>query len=300
VRENAPGRGTAPAATKSTASAAGSGRQYERIVSLAPSNTEIIYSLGAQDKLVGRSKFCDYPPQVKEKPVLGDFVSPNIERLAQAKPDLVLLVNGQETSAGLLKKHRFNTAILSNLRIEEISRNVRTVGTMTGTAAQAEKLALHFEKKVATLRDILKSSKRPKVLFVAWPQPLMTAGGASFVNDCITTSGGVNAAGEIKGSYPHLSKERLLLSAPDVIIFPHEAESQTFWKHPPWTSLKAIQEKRFFFLPANQVDGLSRPTLRVIDGLYWLTGRIHPESRSAIDNWYHEALPPVTASGVSH
>lgn len=275
-------------------------KQYSRIVSLAPSNTELIYSLAVEDRLIGRSKFCDYPPRVKDKPVLGDFVSPNVERLTEAKPDLVILVNGQERAAGLLKKHQLNALLLSNLRIGEIPQNLRKLGAMTGTDAYAEELAKHFEQSLQSLQTLLKSSPRPKVLFVAWPQPLMTAGADSFVNDCITISGGINVAGGVKGSYPHLSRERLIMSAPDVIIFPHEAQSQAFWKHPPWTALKAIKQKRFYFLPANQVDGLSRPTLRVIDGLYWLTSRIHPESRMAIEDWYQQARRPVTASGVNH
>lgn len=273
--------------------------QYARIVSLAPSNTELLYSLGAETKLVGRSRFCDYPPQVKDKMVVGDFVQPNVERLAQVKPDVVLLVNGQESMAGLLKKHHFNTNSFNNLRIEEIPQNLRTLGNMTGTAAKAELLAAHFEQSVAALRHIVGAANHPKVLFVAWPQPLMTAGQLSFVHDCITTSGGINVAADLKTSYPHLSQERLLLSQPDVIIFPHEAEQQTFWKAAPWTSLKAIQNKRFYFLPATDVDGLSRPTLRVIDGLYWLASRIHPEDSNQLSRWHQRTRQQATASGVN-
>lgn len=270
----------------------------QRIVSLAPSNTELIYSLGAEDKLVGRSKFCDYPPSVKNITIVGDFVAPNVERLMQVKPDVVLLVNGQETMDGLLKKHHFKTRLLKNLHIEEIPQNLLTLGSMTGREGRAKELATDFETAVQKLRVILKGQPEPRVLFVAWPKPLMTVGAQSFVNDCITTSGGINVAADISTSYPHISQERLLLSAPDVIIFPCEAQTQTFWKAAPWTSLKAMREKRYYFLPKPDADGLSRPTLRVIDGLYWLTSRIHPQCRAAVDAWYQQSHATMAGGSI--
>lgn len=269
-----------------------------RIVSLAPSNTELIYSLAAQDRLVGRSKFCDYPAQAKEKAVVGDFVAPNIERLTQVKPDVVLLVNGQETMDGLLKKHHFKTCLLKNLHIEEIPQNLLTLGGMTGSESRAKQLSAAFTTSVRQLQTILKGQPRPRVLFVAWPKPLMTVGAQSFVNDCITTAGGINVAGDLSTSYPHISQERLLLSAPDVIIFPYEAQTQTFWKQVPWTSLKAMREKRYYFLPKPDADGLSRPTLRVIDGLYWLTSRIHPQCRAAVEAWYQQSHASMAGGSI--
>lgn len=283
---------------RATLNSASAEKSYNRIVSLAPSNTELIYSLQAEDKLIGRSKFCDYPPQVKAKTVVGDFVSPNIERLKQAKPQIILLVNGQENMGGLLKRHQFKTETFDNLRIGEIPRNLRSIGEMTNTASRANMLALQFEHSVSGLRKIITSSKRPRVLFVAWPQPLITAGGASFVNDCITAAGGINVTASMKSSYPQLSRESLMMSEPDIVIFPHEAAAQTFWKGAPWTALAAIKQKHFYFLPPPDQDGLSRPTLRVVDGLYWLSSRIHPESEAALASWYAEAKRPVTASGI--
>lgn len=271
----------------------------QRIVSLAPSNTELIYSLGAEDELVGRSKFCDYPPQVKTKAIVGDFVAPNIERLTQVKPDVVLLVNGQETVDGLLKKHHFKTRLLKNLHLEEIPQNLLTLGSMTGSQPRAQQLSAGFETALQKLRRILRGQRRPRVLFVAWPKPLMTVGAQSFVNDCITTAGGINVAADLPASYPHISQERLLLSTPDVIIFPFEAQTQTFWKEAPWTSLKAMREKRFYFLPKPDADGLSRPTLRVIDGLYWLTSRIHPQCRPAVEAWYQQSHSFMKTTGKS-
>lgn len=249
-----------------------------KIVSLAPSNTELLCSVGARNEITGVCTFCDYPADLQSVDKVGTFVSANIERLARLKPDLILLVSGQEQLADKLKRHHFRTIILDNSNLSDISANLKQLGKLSGHEADGEKAAQSFEEKLAAMtRIIRRSSEEPRVFYCVWPHPLMTVGKKSFLNQLITTCGGTNVAGDLNVAYPTFSLERLVLSNPDVIILPFEARGQNFIGQPPWNKLKAVQEKHVYYLPDARNDMLSRPTMRVLKGIQWLAGVLHPE-----------------------
>lgn len=268
---------------------AGSSPSCDRIASLAPSNTELIYSLGAQDKLVGVSTFCDYPGHAKRKEKVGSFVSVNLERLARLKPDAVLLVDGQESMAGTLRRQGYRVILLNNTRLDAISKNIVLIGTITGKRAESERLALRFERQLAALRKIISQARsKPKVFYCVWPKPLLTAGQSSFLNGVITTCGGKNIAANLKAAYPQFGLERLMLSNPDLIIFPGESRDAKYLARPPWSNLQAVRNNRVYFLPEASHDNLARPTLRVTQGLFWLSSTIHPELNLQLEKWLKE------------
>lgn len=214
-----------------------------KLVSLAPSNTELIYSLGGEESLKGVSTYCLYPPAARSKPKAGSFIAARFETLADLKPDTVLLVSGQEILESQIKRHGYRTLILPNHKLTDLADNLRTLGELTGREKSAERLARDFLRRKADLQTILKGRKRPRLLMCVWPNPCICAGAESFLDDIITSCGGINAAGSIKGSYPKLSAEKIVSLEPDIVILPYEARDGHILQRPPFNSLKAVREE---------------------------------------------------------
>ncbi|MBA3994605.1 MAG: hypothetical protein C0469_13850 [Cyanobacteria bacterium DS2.3.42] len=263
------------------------------IVSLAPSNTELLLDAGAGKTIVG---VCSNCPQVlpnadqrlKGKPTTGTFVSVNLERLTRLKPDVVLLVSGQEGISSLLSKRGFKVVLLNNDKLTDIPSNLRRVGKLSDTEAEADKLSLKFELALKELSATLRGAPtRPKVFYCTWAQPLLTIGKKSFLHDVITTCGGTNIAGNLSQPYPHYSAEHLIMADPDVIVLPYDAKDQAIFKRFPWNRLRAVKESRLYYSPAPKSDRLSRPSVQVLEGLYWLTIKIHPELKTKLDKWHN-------------
>lgn len=255
------------------------------LVSLAPSNTELIYSLGGEETLKGVSTYCLYPPAARSKPKAGSFIAARYETLADLKPDTVLLVSGQEILDSQIKRHGYRTLILPNRKLTDLADNLRTLGELTGRQESAERLAREFLQRKADLQTILGGQKRPRLLMCVWPNPCICAGAESFLDDIITSCGGINAAGAIKGSYPKLSAEKIVALEPDIVVLPYEARDGHILKRPPFSSLKAVKEGKYFYLPDQDHDMLAKPTLRVLLGMHWLAVRMHPDLRGRLDAW---------------
>lgn len=276
-----------PSATSDHAPTPSTGSEAKpRVVSLAPSNTELLCSVGAREQIIGVSSFCDYPKDVTGIAKVGTFISANLERLARLKPDLVLLVSGQEELAAKIKNHKMKTVVIDNNKLTDIGKNLKTLGLLTGHCQEGEVAAQNFKARLQELAQIIDKSKRkPKVFYCVWPQPLMTVGKASFIDDIITSCGGTNIAGDMAASYPRFSLERLVLSNPDVIVMPYEARNQAFIKQSPWNKLQAVRQQRIYYLPDQKNDMLSRPTLRVLKGMAWLGGVFHPDLTKELAMW---------------
>ncbi|MCA9804270.1 MAG: ABC transporter substrate-binding protein [Cyanobacteria bacterium HKST-UBA02] len=255
------------------------------LVSLAPSNTELIYSIGGEDSLKGVSTYCLYPPAARSKPRAGSFIAARYETLAHLKPDTVLLVSGQELLDSQIKRHGYRTILLPNHKLTDLADNLRTLGELTGRKESADRLARKFRRRQSELQSILAGHKRPRLLMCVWPNPCICAGSESFLDDIITSCGGTNAAGAIKGSYPKLSAEKIVALKPDIVILPYEARDGHLLKRPPFSSLKAVKDGRFFYLPDQDHDMLAKPTLRVLQGMHWLSVRLHPDLKSRLDAW---------------
>ena len=269
-------------------------RRASRIVSLAPSNTELLYSLGAQDQVVGVSSYCTYPPETKSKPKVGSFVSINWERLATLKPDIVLLVQGQESLSFQLKKHRIQSAVLNNKSLDDVAKNLLSLGKVCGKEEKAQKLATSFQSSIRSLKETLKNEPKRKVFFCVWPKPIVTVGGDSFLNDVITTCGGSNIAANIKSGYPKYSPEKLIASRPELLVMPYESKNTNFKTTPPWSLMTAVKENRVYHLPDREHDYLSRPTLQIFEGLYEFARRLHPNKEAELKSWFVDAQRKFT------
>jgi ABC-type Fe3+-hydroxamate transport system substrate-binding protein len=155
---------------------------------------------------------------------------------------------------------------------------------MTGHSKKAVQLSDEFDDAWRSLERITHQPPTetwPKVFFCVWPEPLVTIGNSSYLNVAITICGGKNISGDMTGSYPRFNVEKLIVEQPDVIIMPDEADHNLANKA-PWSSLKAVKNHHLYFLPPRQSDRLSRPTLRTLEGLYWLAERLHPEFKQQL------------------
>jgi len=248
----------------------------ERIVSLAPSITEILYDLGLEDRVVAVTTFCDYPPQVIHKPKVGGFANPSIEAIIAARPDLVIMTddgNPREVY-DRLKKLGINTYTFKAKRLSELPQGIRDLGVATGIQDQAYKRAKRIEtglRKYA--RRIQKSPPRylnKKAIFIIQPEPLIVAGPETVIDDALKLLGLQNIASDTDARYPKYSIEEVIRRAPDVLfigIGPMTRESsKNLLKR--LESLDAVRKGRIYYTS----ESLYRLTPKVISGIEEIAG----------------------------
>ncbi len=204
-------------------SAAEAASPPKRIISLAPSLTEILYALGLGDNIVGVTTFCDYPPEARKKPKIGGMSNPSLEAVVSLKPDLVVVTtdgNPKEFEERLVSM-KINTFIFDARRLSELPQGIRGLASALGVRDRGERLASEIEDGIrksehSALRTP-HSTLRRKVLFIVWPEPLIVAGPGTVIDDAITLLGYENVAGTAKTAYPKYSLEEAIRSEPDVI-----------------------------------------------------------------------------------
>jgi iron complex transport system substrate-binding protein len=255
-----------------------------RIISLAPSNTEIVCALGACDKLIGIDQFSDFPAQVKSLPKVSDGFNPNYEQIVAAKPDLVLIA--AISSPDVVKK--FDEIKLPALVIGDVNssfasvkKDIQLVGKALGADTQATEVIAGMDKKLADLQTKLAQAKtKPRVFWeldATDPAKPFTPGPGTFVNEIIALAGGENIAGKATSPYVQINAEQVIQSNPEVIILSDAAYGvppESVAKRPGWDVITAVKENKVFAIDDNLV---SRPGPRVIDGLEAAAKLIHPE-----------------------
>jgi iron complex transport system substrate-binding protein len=254
-----------------------------RIVSLVPSVTEIVFSLGAADRLVGRTDFCDHPPAVRNTPSVGGMVNPNLETLAALRPDLVVATdegNREETVQQLARLGIPSYLVRANRIAETVDLIVR-VGELTGRQAAVPTLTGDMLRRVEAVRRAVAPFSRPRVLYVLWPEPLIVPGRASILTELIEVAGGTSITATAGAAYPRFSLEAAVAGAPEVIILAdHSTGRSTAGRPAPekwqrFTSVPAIRAGR---LHSADLSILHRYGPRVPDGLETLARIIHPEA----------------------
>jgi iron complex transport system substrate-binding protein len=196
----------------------------KRIVSLAPSMTEILYALGLRDNIVGVTTFCDYPEEAKKKPKIGGMSNPSLEAVISLKPDIVVLTtdgNPKEFEERLVSL-KIKTFVFQARRLSELPQGLRELGRALGITERADKLAQEIEdgiekEKKSSLSSRPSSIKR-KVLFIVWPEPLIVAGPGTVIDDSVTLLGHENIAATATTNYPKYSLEEVIRQAPDVLF----------------------------------------------------------------------------------
>ena len=255
----------------------------ERIVSLAPNNTEILFALNLEDKIVGVTTFCDYPLGVENKEKIGDYEEPNIEKILSLNPDLVFANDIHQKSIEELEKLNIVSVVLDSKNINEVFDSIELAGKATGQDDEALALTNDLKERMKKIEDKtanLKADERPKVYYELWPSPIMTCGPGTFVNDIILKAGGQNIAFDAKLAYPQYSQEVILAKNPDIIIFSHHGSGSynitgdEILSRQGWSNVNAVKNKKVYYIDENIVQ---RATPRLIDGLEQFFKIIHPE-----------------------
>ncbi|HEX9818018.1 MAG TPA: cobalamin-binding protein [Methylomirabilota bacterium] len=254
-----------------------------RIVSLVPSVTEIVFSLGAQDRLVGRTDFCDYPLAVRAKPSVGGMVNPNLETLVALAPDLVIATDegNREETVQQLARLGIPTYLVRANRIAETIDLIERVGELTGRRTAVAKLTGEMLRRVETVRRAVAPYPRPRVLYVLWPEPLIVPGRRSILTELIEVAGGTSITARDGDAYPRFSLEAAVARAPEVIILAdHSTGSSTAGRPAPekWRRLASVPAIRAGRLHSADLSILHRYGPRVPDGLETLARIIHPEA----------------------
>ena len=229
-----------------------------RIVSLAPSSTELLFALGAGHQVVGRTTWCRYPPAALQVPDVGDGLNPNIEAIAARQPDLVVLYGSpmNETAAAQLRQLGIASVTLPQDRLEDIASAARELGRRTGREAAGDSIAGAIEALLGKAPPL--SAAIARLAFVVWDNPPMVIGAGSYLDQLATLAGGSNVFHDLSAASATVSIETIAARNPDVILVLSDSTAlPSFSRRPEWRAIRAVREGRFIMLPA---DLFGRPS----------------------------------------
>jgi iron complex transport system substrate-binding protein len=221
------------------------GHPFRRIVSLDPTITELLFAIGAGDRLVGRSHWDAWPAAALRLPDLGPGIRPNVEAVLAARPDLVFLYASQDNrpAATRLRAAGVATAAFKVDQIDVFRRVTPLLGRLTGDTAAARLSVDTVNRSLERVRAATARLPRPKVLIPAWDAPLMVLGGGSFVSQVVSIAGGNNVYGSSPEPSPQVTLEDVVRRDPDVILVGPERRYR-YVTHPRWRVLRAVREGR--------------------------------------------------------
>jgi iron complex transport system substrate-binding protein len=245
----------------------------QRIVSLAPSVTEILFALGLGDRVVGVTSYCDYPPEAAEKERVGDTQRPSLEKIVALRADLVIASTASQLEQFVKNLDQIGIPVyVSNPRdLDGVLASINKIGEVTGTSGTARDLVNRLRDRVRSVESRLAGRDRPSVFFILSNEPLITTGGNTFFNDLINRAGGLSISAEESVDYPLYSLETAVAKNPEVIFFQSgEAKLPDRLKQTP-----ASRAGRIYHIDD---DLLLRPGPRIIDGFEQMAADIHPEA----------------------
>lgn len=254
----------------------------QRVVSLAPANTEILFAIGAGAQVVGRDETSDYPAGALTLPTIGGYSGFNLEAIVALHPDLVLAggINTPELVASLEQLGLTVYFLPNPARLEDMYTNLETVARLTGHETETNLLVDSLKARVAAVDEkLLPLSYAPTVYYeldATNPTKPYTAGPGSFVDLLITRAGGINIGAELQGQWAQISMEQMVVANPAIIILGDAAYGETPAKvaaRPGWGTLAAVQTGQIFPFDDNLV---SRPGPRLVDGLEAMAKLLHP------------------------
>jgi cobalamin transport system substrate-binding protein len=250
-----------------------------RIVSLAPSITEILFALGLDNEIAGVTNACDFPPAAKKKTVIGGAVDPDLETLIKVKPDLILGIKGLHRVGLSEDLDRLNLPVFFTdpVSLERILEDIDTIGRLTGRVGEADRLTGEMRGRIDRVRRRVQGQPRPRVLYVLWNDPLMSVTASSYIGEMIDLAGGENIAQSDTKGYVRIGMEEVLARNPEVVIFASEmgegpaAAERDRWRR--WQTLSAVKNNRLVVMNS---DLLHRPGPRIVDALESLAAVLHP------------------------
>lgn len=256
-------------------------QQVERIVSLAPNLTEIVFALGEGNHLAGDTDFCDYPADALQKPHVGGPVNPNLERIVSLMPDLILAsksINRRE-SVNALDRIGLPVYVTDPHSVDGMITSVEHIGSAIGMEKSASGVTGNLRARLADLDRRISGGAQRRVLFVVWTDPLISVGRDTFIADALRRAGGRSVV-DTSTEWPHVSMEEMVKLQPEFIVFAsaHAGDAQhdikTLRTRPGWRSLTAIQQGNVIVIS----DAINRPAPRMVDAIEQLARALHPEA----------------------
>lgn len=248
-----------------------------RIVSLAPSLTEILFLIGADSSIVGVTDYCDYPDAAKRKAKIGGMLNPNVERILALQPDLVLMSGSGNTRPDFEKLSSAGASVYVSYprSIDGIFKSIVDLGELTGRRRTADSVVALLQIRRESLVRQAAGRKKETVLMILSLNPLVAIGPKTFLSELVTLANAQNIVRDSSMAYPILSREEILRRQPGVIVATNDivqSIDDLLSPYPEWKSLTAIRNKRVAIVDASIV---SRPGPRIIDGLEALIHAIH-------------------------
>jgi iron complex transport system substrate-binding protein len=249
-------------------------RPFQRIVSLDPTITEILFAIGAGPKLVGRSHWDAWPPAARQLPDLGPGIRPNVEAVLATRPDLVLLYASQDNrvAAARLRAAGVMTAASRVDQIEAFRRVTPILGRLSGDTLTARVSVDTVDRSLERVRAATAGLPRPRVLIPAWDTPLLVIGGGSFVSQVLSIAGGENVYGSTPERSPQVTLEDVVRRDPDVILVGPERRHR-YLTHPRWQALRAVRDGRVLSLDTAVVW---RASIRLGEAAASMARLLHP------------------------
>ncbi len=254
-------------------------RAPRKVVSMAPSNTEILYALGLGDRVVGVTTYCNYPPEAANVAKVGDAYSPDYEKIVSLEPDLVLAVGTADSQIVKgLESYGLKVFVLQAATVDAVPGTIELVGQVMGVRAKGKEVADALRERIAAVKRRIPEAQadRPSVFWVL-DSDLWTVGPSSFVGDLISAAGGVNIAADKLGTeYGQLSLEYILETDPEVIVIPvlDPSVPAALEKLVGWDTLTAVKNGRVYQIDP---DVVSRPGPRIAEALEEVAGLFYPD-----------------------
>ena len=252
----------------------------ERIVSLAPNITEILFRLGLDEEIVGVSIHCNFPEKAKSKVRVGSYISLDFEKITSLRPDLIIATGAGNTRdmVDRLDKLGFYSYVIYPKNFDDILKSILHIGEVVNREKEAKRITEEMRKRSQRVIELTKGLPRPKVFIQIADAPIVTVGKGSFADDLIRLAGGENIAGKEKEVYPLFGMEEILKRSPEVIVIssmnPKGDYQKILQEWNRWKTIPAVKNGRIHLIDSDLLD---RPSPRIIDGLEELARVLHPE-----------------------
>jgi iron complex transport system substrate-binding protein len=252
----------------------------KRIISLAPSITEILFALGLTDEIAGVTDFCDYPEIAAKKPRIGGFTNASIEKIVSLKPDLIIGIKDGNRMDALqgLNDLGFSIYVIDPKGVDGVTKTIKNIGEVAGREDESIRIVRSILSRKERIASLTRTLPKPKVFFQIGTGPTITVGRGTLADDLIRLSGGRSVSEDESTVYPFYSIETLLSKAPEMIIMSSmegkKDHSNQIEKWQNWKSIPAVKRNAIYVVDSNLVD---RPTPRIIEGLEAMVRIIHPE-----------------------
>jgi len=253
--------------------------RIDRIVSLAPNLTEIVYGIGAGDRLVGDTEYCDFPAAAKNVAKIGDTMHPSIERIIALKPQLVLVSTASQLEAFTkqLDEQKIAVYVTNPRSLDEIFQSIEGLGDLFDRHEQAARLVADLRQRARAVESAMQRVNPIKVFYQVSGEPLYTIGRESYLTDLVRRAGGVSVTADVPGAFPRFSDEAALAARPEAIILPTGGSmgSANSTVAAPLRNSPAVLNNRICKI---NDDYLARPGPRLVDGLEEMARALHPEA----------------------